>query len=490
MRQDFAFQYIEREKSEFRGFSTLRVFSLEVESKASSGSRRYLVLPYNKFWNIYRTLKSHRHFYELIREGSVARLYFDVEFEVHLHPNLNGIDALKLFLSLLFQDLTNEFGIDASMANLVDLRSTSPAKFSHHIIVPNAIFVNNVDMGLYVKHFLLQIYQKLKVEHDTQIKENENNEKRGLSRFELLFPVNGDGEPRSIIDTAVYTKNRNFRIWKSSKLGKDATLEVGELDTVFRGDVDDYFPKTLVGHIPYEYRDVVPVSFEEKAIKMYSSSGFGDQKNSSSTAVAGIPPIMKIKVPRAVRDDGAVVTTGDVSFGSGSPFPALENFLFEDLQNWPGHSRPSLRGWRFVEGSGSITYNIGNNKWCERIEREHKSNHIFIVCLLRERMWFQSCHDPECRAVNYEGTRHPIPWHVEVPGYSPFEDLDNSLSVCDFDPDEVARNALDHSMSIDSSTSIIRDTQETMDVDLPVAEWEMDFDPDEAVAAYRRAQPK
>lgn len=452
------------------------MFSLEVTSKASSGSRRYVVLDYIKFWNEYKLLKTHRHFYELIRENAPARLYFDIEFETQFNPNVDGLAALRLIVTLLYESLAQELGLTALKREMIDLRSSSTAKFSHHLVLPNVVFVNNVDMGLYVKHFVLTIYQKLKQEHDAIPQET----KTELSLFEQLYPLNADGEHRPMIDTAVYTKNRNFRLWKSSKLGKEATLEVGELDTIFRGDIDEYFPRTLVVPSLVELKGVNLVSFSKKAVELYTASGFGQ----TSSSPVNIPPVLKVKVPRAATNDGAAVLTGYASSTPNSPFPDLEMFLTTAMRSWPGTYRPVLRGWRMIEGSGSITFNLGNNRWCERIQREHKSNHIFIICNLHSRTWFQSCHDPECRAVQFEGTQHPIPWDVSLPGYSAFEDLDQSFELADFDPDQAAQNASSRVQNEEIEDFI---DESSMDVDFPVTEGELDFDPD-AVLAARQAR--
>jgi hypothetical protein len=54
-------------------------------------------------------------------------------------------------------------------------------------------------------------------------------------------------------------------------------------------------------------------------------------------------------------------------------------------------------------GDVVVTYQISGNRWCRRIGRAHKSNHVFYVVVLRARatgggaVWAQGCHDPECR---------------------------------------------------------------------------------------------
>lgn len=52
-------------------------------------------------------------------------------------------------------------------------------------------------------------------------------------------------------------------------------------------------------------------------------------------------------------------------------------------------------------------YDIGNNRWCGNINREHKSNHIYYIADLKLNVIFQKCHDPEC--TNYRSLEVVIP---------------------------------------------------------------------------------
>lgn len=464
-----AFQKIQQS-----GESTLRVFSFEKLSDHSRGARRYIVSSYVKFWKWYRTLQSGRHYYELIREHSPSKLYFDLEFEPSFNPNVDGIAALRLFLDHLYQSLQQKFGKARSARTIIDLSSSNASKFSHHLVVTNVVFCNNIEMGYYVKHLLLELYRKLKGEHDARMHESGE---RTVSHFEMLFPLNSEGERRPIVDTSVYTKNRNFRLWKSSKLGKTTEFHVGELDELFATtDEADYFYNTLICHLAYPYNALPYMTFAEKAKELYSMSAVG----TASIPGVPIPFSLQIKLPRTSRPTLGHVASGDVSFGTQSPLAELDSFVSAELCSWPGNSRPILRSWRLLEDVGILTYNIGNNRYCERIQREHKSNHIFIVCYLRKRIWSQSCHDPECRAMKFESAHRPIPWNVDIPGYDAFEELDKSIQLTDFDPDEVARTAPEREVGM-----VLNETT-AMGADYPVHEWEMDFDPD----AFVHPQPE
>lgn len=59
-------------------FLLTRILRL-IFSKDSSGARHYLLATYGDFWEIYRK-RDRKHFYEVIRENTSCKLYFDLEF--------------------------------------------------------------------------------------------------------------------------------------------------------------------------------------------------------------------------------------------------------------------------------------------------------------------------------------------------------------------------------------------------------------------------
>ena len=62
----------------------LRVFSQELSRR---GARSFLVTSYAEFFRRYeRAAREVRHAYEVIRQGTPARLYFDIEFQRDLNP--------------------------------------------------------------------------------------------------------------------------------------------------------------------------------------------------------------------------------------------------------------------------------------------------------------------------------------------------------------------------------------------------------------------
>lgn len=56
-----------------------------------------------------------------------------------------------------------------------------------------------------------------------------------------------------------------------------------------------------------------------------------------------------------------------------------------------------------------LVYNIGGNRHCYNVGREHKSNHTMMVADIARGVCYQRCHDPDCRAKDYSGPRTPLP---------------------------------------------------------------------------------
>ena len=82
-----------------------------------------------------------------------------------------------------------------------------------------------------------------------------------------------------------------------------------------------------------------------------------------------------------------------------------------------GGSIGMVRAWSMeIEPTSSkpisISYQMCNNRYCECIGREHKSNNIIWNCSILTMECYQTCHDPDCRAMNFRGQPIPLPISV------------------------------------------------------------------------------
>ena len=129
-----------------------------------------------------------------------------------------------------------------------------------------------------------------------------------------------------------------------------------------------------------------------------------------------------------------------------SPYPAIDAFIADVVRSLPqpgGFVRgvvyfPEGTLLRHVSGrpsgciqlSGSppcargrtcagkhLLYHVGGCRYCELVERPHKSNHVNYVADLALGIYFQRCMDPDCRRQADRGPVHALP-----PELNPFRD--------------------------------------------------------------------
>ena len=162
--------------------------------------------------------QSSRHYYEVIREHQPCKLYFDIEFKKELNQTVNGEKLLQTFIGILLRDLKSKFDVlnINEKEHVLNLTSTTEKKFSHHIVInhPQLIFVNNYSAGKYVKC----LCQKLRNMPEMIIVTDEKSETRNPSHKTKQYGT--------FIDEGVYTKNRNFRLYLSSKFNKKVPLKL------------------------------------------------------------------------------------------------------------------------------------------------------------------------------------------------------------------------------------------------------------------------
>ncbi|KFM80780.1 Coiled-coil domain-containing protein 111-like protein, partial [Stegodyphus mimosarum] len=73
-----------------------------------------------------------------------------------------------------------------------------------------------------------------------------------------------------------------------------------------------------------------------------------------------------------------------------------------------------IRKWTFISKEQLLIYDIGNYRFCWNIERHHKSNNIMIIVDIQKKLYYQKCHDPECRAQNFKSEANMLPEFVSA----------------------------------------------------------------------------
>eukprot|EP01135_Chromosphaera_perkinsii_P002987 Nk52_evm9s232 gene=Nk52_evmTU9s232 len=362
-------------------FAKVHVFSTEYGNN-HEGKRRYIVSTYDDFWlKLNKLHPNERTFYELIREGCPCKLYFDLEFKIALNENADGNEMVKVLVDFVCKELMNVFKVSCNRNNVLELDSTTQKKFSRHLVfnIPNIAFADNAVVGSFVHYVLNQLEEQGEQDH----------------KLKSLFVQEEEGRVSSFVDPCVYSKNRNFRTYKSKKAGKDTFLEIAKQNSFvpFKKTANrekDMFLYSMIGNIQFNDQTRV-LNWKNDNCKPTCSTGAKD--------------------PR-------VITYSVSNQTNYSPFPDCDRFIKTLVSR--GGVEGFIRRCAYFPESKLITYDIGRNRWCEYIGRAHKGNHIYFVIDLRNMTYAQKCHDPECKQ-KYPPINRVLPKGV----LDPLGDLEN-----------------------------------------------------------------
>ncbi|XP_015772124.1 PREDICTED: DNA-directed primase/polymerase protein-like [Acropora digitifera] len=208
---------------------------------------------------------------------------------------------VDIFIKYVCYQLKSTYGLDCDRKFIVDLDSSTSSKFSRHLIfhLPGAVFKDNIHVGNFVRHIIASLQTKLGYgleQPDSQLAERsgilqscndrtpasmyeEDAEKRvSLEEMKELFVKDEKGSFVTFCDEGVYTRNRNFRIFKSTKIGKNSHLVVSN-QNMFKPSLKDregrfskhqeylFFLDSLVSNVSMQVdgKDVKVLTFESCA---------------------------------------------------------------------------------------------------------------------------------------------------------------------------------------------------------------------------------
>ncbi|XP_062905472.1 DNA-directed primase/polymerase protein isoform X3 [Mobula hypostoma] len=377
------------------------------------------------------------HCYEVIPEGAVCHLYFDLEFSKQTNPERDGRQMVAKLIQYVCQKLGEMYNIPCSVKDVLNLDSSTHEKFSRHLVfhLPHVAFRNNIHVGNLIRTIMrpaIEILEKRQREIDREaprtggdallpsstlvpvtpekrkhfnaiVSENlsskrikcalwEKSEERTLDPdLSFLIIKDKNGTDQLFVDLGVYTRNRNFRLYGSSKLGKNTSFRVAE-DNQFTPKPQDhaskeelYFLSSLVSNVRF---------FDGLTILTCDS-----------------PDVKKSK-GQHIQDDSYHFVSETMGGYHCSPYPEIDNFITSQVNK--GGVQGVLRRWNYFSSEELIVYDISKNHWCENIGRAHKSNNIIlissrIVVDLKREIWYQKCYDPVCRAQRFRSESYPLP---------------------------------------------------------------------------------
>ncbi|NXI03643.1 PRIPO protein, partial [Pachycephala philippinensis] len=459
-RQAEAFNYVKTCKED------VHVFALEKNTQ--SGQRFYLVTTYKELWFYYTQgyKTSLMHCYEVIPEKDACKLYFDLEFYKPANPGADGKSMVMKLIELVSQKLKELYDVNCSSNDVLNLDSSTDEKFSRHLIFlpQKTVFKDNTHVGNFVRTILQPAVRLMESKADVipteeaghvfqcsagagldgsltnltavedaskdwqaiahKTKNMEMSHQGENLDFSFLIVNDKEGNKQLFVDLGkykFYTKNRNFRMYKSSKAGKKVILKIAE---------DNKF-------IPNCEKDV---SLEEAYFL--------------SSLICNCVFV-------------AFGLTDPMEGYQGSPYPEIDNFV-RSLVNKDG-LQGGIRQWSYFSVKELLIYDISGYRWCENIGRAHKSNNIMILVDLKNEVWYQKCHDPVCREQNFKSQSFPLPPGICLP--SLFKEEEESMLTDDMGHTEGKANP--HSNASDlSKSSVSPENSWTQDFLLSDGEWE------------------
>ncbi|XP_068243552.1 DNA-directed primase/polymerase protein-like [Palaemon carinicauda] len=403
----------------------LMVFSFESNILGKDGKRSFVVAHPRLMWlRLLERNPNHRCSYEVIQEHSVCKLYFDLEFMYEYNPHKDGNSMVNTFIYIVCYFLKKEFGVDCTRKNIIDLDSSTAEKFSRHLIfnMPNKSFATNIHVG----NFVIMICDKIRsslVESTAEIP--------GVSREEVenLFIIrNSEKDSGLFCDEGVYTKNRNFRCLHCTKRGKNTPLVVAR-ENQFEPE-----PKNGTGICKDEqfFIDSLVTTVDESC----SVLTYGEDRS-------------RVQRPSVRKQKDKSVLNG-LSVGS-SPYPEIDKHIESVVL--PGY----IRSWFCFSQQEVLVYEVGGNRFCHNIGREHKSNGVMYVVNLKTGDYYQKCHDAQCRDFRSCAWQLPetaIFWKQ----FDEEEIMEAAHSVIDFDESES-----DDELFVNAA--IQAEMEDTMDID-------------------------
>ncbi|WVZ65869.1 LOW QUALITY PROTEIN: hypothetical protein U9M48_015165 [Paspalum notatum var. saurae] len=353
-----------------------------------TGTRRFLVSTYDEFWRRYTDMDSKiRHHYEVIREGSPCHIYFDLEFDTRLNKKRDADEMVDILVAVVFSALRDKYSIEGHEEWITELDSSTQEKFSRHLTIriPKTAFKDNSHVGAFVSEVCSQIA--------AQRASNPN-----LGKLYITKDSSSTGPVEQLfMDTAVYSRNRCFRLAFSSKSGKKSFLVPTKRFKCQEMNDKDVFMESLICRLDDNCDRLLICKLDLECKKTLH---FDSEISMAQGQIQG----------RSYKDPIATYRSDfphEYTYGK-SPFPALDGFV-ESIASF-GNVSGKIRSWYWFSQYGLMIYSMSRSRYCEHIGREHKSNHVMYIVDFQRAAYYQKCYDPDCQG--YRSPLRPVPWDV------------------------------------------------------------------------------
>lgn len=414
----------------------LGVFAKET---SEGGKRRFLVDTFAGFALQHEqrctddAAAANQHLYEVILEDRPCWLYFDLEFSRDTNRELDPLEVMAAFHETFAGFCTDVLGGQLDETGLFELDSSTPKKFSRHLIVKSILppkpppaaspcaatgansdlktkpvksefvvpsqdspvqlaFANNAQIGIIVREFISYAHTRRHLPE---------------SKADLLWmrsppsAARPPGEERDamLIDSGVYSRNRCFRLLSQSKFGKKAMLQPMPGSHLAKMHPSMQFLSTMSSFVPVDTphfrHPLIPAGYGHAAmpgikIRPDSAAGYSQRAVPGAKAAGGQSRLTRFVAEMwdNMRRDN------EKGVASQSSHRAVVTSMYEI-------------------NSQFFTVTLGNNNFCFGKGSSHRANHIYLVVDRNSRAFRQKCYDPDCR--HYGSPWFPIPaWFWET----------------------------------------------------------------------------
>ena len=330
---------------------SIGLFAQEVTAQ---GARIYIVDRYEDFAAVH--CGSDRHLYEVIVADHPCWLYFDFEFKASdTTPTFDM--AMQDFYLVFRYFCAQVLSTDVDCENIVELDSSTPSKFSKHILVRSLAFADNLRMGRVVHLF------------------KEFGKSHGLV---------------DMVDASVYSRNRCFRLLGQSKFGRHTILR--SVTGPGRSISAAQLLQSMVSFVPeglaWYHHTVLDVVFPTS--------------NAQGTT-AKLPAD-----PSTRRAPGATACNGILAEYLAE---AWHTVRARALGIFPPR-QTSVEAYFDVNGQFSTATFAKANTYCENVRREHSKNSVYVVIDHHNALFWQKCYSPGCKG--FRSQRRCLPeWVVD-----------------------------------------------------------------------------
>ena len=338
-KQIYAIDYSEKNNK-------LPVFAFETDK---FGRRRFMVCSIVHFWSFYNKMQlDKRVHYEVIVHNHNTKLHFDLEFWRLSNRDKDGRIMTLRFVEVVNRELNSEYQVSNSLEDCLILESSNCTKFSVHLVFFRTAFKNNIVINSFLQRML----------HSLSDEDRKQFTVKDKSFKETLF-----------VDTQIYSKNRNFCIYLSSKYGSARPLFLADYDISTR-DLQENFASNQIEFQIFR-RSMVTNIDEDVTTSVLSPSGEMLKVDNSNKKLC-----TKVLASSSVTD-------------LTPEFQKANEFIMNLV-----HPTGTIRKWFSTENF--VRFEIQGNKYCYKAGRCHSGNNIFFTYIRSSGVIEQNCYSEKC----------------------------------------------------------------------------------------------